>query len=155
MSPYDCSKCVGKDSGCDKNVCQIDHIEACVVHLMCPYNQTLCDKGNQWKQAKFAYCMEFTHKGTSAKFAKKCADYAGIDFSDITDCLQGDTSVKVMDYINHMSEQSKVAYYPDIRVNGEETQGDYTTVKGMLKILCDGYNGPNPPAACNNQSSTA
>ena len=48
LPPYDCSKCTGKD--CSKEVCEIDHVEACTVHVLCPYND---DSGPVIKKTKW------------------------------------------------------------------------------------------------------
>ena len=92
--------------------------------------------------------MESQHHSKNIDFAKPCADKAGIDYGQIEDCVKSERSSNIMQYIAHQSTNAKVQYYPDIRVNGEETQGDYTTVKGLVKIICDGYSGDKKPAAC-------
>jgi hypothetical protein len=92
--------------------------------------------------------MESEHHSKNINFAKPCAEKAGIDYGQIEACASSERSGKVMQYIAEQSTNAKVQYYPDIRVNGAETQGDYTTVKGLVKIICDGYNGDKKPAAC-------
>ena len=66
IPPYDCSQCTGKS--CDKTVCEIDHFEACLVDVLCPYNQSSCDPKNQQQQAKFADCMESQHHSKNIDF---------------------------------------------------------------------------------------
>lgn len=152
LPPYDCSKCTGKD--CSKEVCEIDHVEACTVHILCPYNDgsRACNKENQMAQSKFVGCMEWDHKSDpSANHTQECAHKAGISFPDydqINMCTKNATlSASIMQYINTESDNHKVQYYPDIRFNGEEAQGDYSTVKGLESMICEAYKGPNNP--CN------
>ena len=147
ITPYDCSNCNGTD--CSKEVCQVDHIEACTVHVLCPYNQTSCDKANQMAQSKFVGCMEWDHqKDPGASHASDCANKAGISFADydkIHECANSPVSAEVMDFIAKQSNKAKVQYYPDIRLDGSEAQGDYTTVKGFETMICDAYKGSDSP----------
>ena len=100
-------------------------------------------------QSKFVGCMEWDHqKDPGASHASDCANKAGISFADydkIHECANSPVSAEVMDFIAKQSNKAKVQYYPDIRLDGSEAQGDYTTVKGFETMICDAYKGSDSP----------
>lgn len=165
FDPYNCAAQPASGSGGNSTkYCLQSRFYASAAAQLCPpsvlhSSTTKCTTAGQQQLAAFLVCAETKTASGLSSFSTvlpcahthfAAADVAAIIASyDPSNVAYDSPPLKVIDAIGNATDVAdpKVAYFPDVRVNGKQIKGTPTRANVLARI-CAEYKGASKPAAC-------